>query len=156
MSNWKNTGIEIATQAAALTGLVASGLPTKFNPQSKPLKVLKNGTLYTVANEISEKVLTGQSKLFDMPTGANEALANDIVYYGALDYVVSELGVDDVLYDFISDVSPLPDSVNRVLAPASIIVGSKMTVRIMDVNDGDNPLTNWILRPVSSVLKLVS
>ena len=154
--NWKDTAKEIGVQSLALTGLVMSGLPQKFNPQSKVLKAGKNGAIYTVANEISTKVLTGQSKLFDMPQGANVALMDDVAYYGGVDWVADVSGASEAVYGFVSDVSPLSDDLNANLAAAGIVVGAKTIARMIDVNDGDNPMTNWVLRPVSNALKVVS
>ncbi len=138
----KTTAAVMAVSALNIPGYLSNVLPS-----GNPGLYLADGISYALARDLVNQVSGGGSNLMNMNY---VALLDDTAYFAIASGVTDGTGVNTMLYDNISKLSPLSQNVNMGLTNGAIISGATAVANLLDVSTGNNMLFDFIRRPVST------
>ena len=138
----KTTGAIMAVSALNIPGYLSGVLPS-----GNPGLYLADGLSFGLARDLVNQITYGGSNLGNMNY---IGLLDDIAYFSIASGVADNTGVNMMLYNSVSQVSPLSQNMNIGLANGALISGATAVANLLDVTTGNNVLFDFIRRPIST------
>lgn len=150
MDNLKSLGYDILKTSAGVFVVRAANLPEMAESYLPgPTQRLADGVLYSTSREVVNIVSEGESKLTN---GDWIGLLDNIAFFTALSVGVNESGVGGAIVNAVNSVSPLQSNQNLIIAEGAIVSLGTVTAQYLDTVTGNNPIFDFIRRPVSTVM----
>ena len=157
MDTVKQTSVEIVKNTLAITAVDMTGANNLLAPFAKNqvTNIIVNGVKYTMADEVLNLVMYGNSNLIN---GNWYALADNVGYncivYGGLDYT----NAMPTVYDTIKPFIPLNPNIIGNIARATSMTGAKILISLLDaVDDQGNrtdTITRYFKRPITTAIAM--
>lgn len=155
ISTLTDFGYQTAKNTVGIMAVNMVGIPTqmkKVAPNLPGMGYALNGVTYGLAVD-AVRAVEGGSKLVN---GQYISLFDDMGFLGVFSAGLDLTGADKAVFDAVKQFSPLSHDMNINLTEGALVSGGLAVANILDKATGENKLFDFIRRPVSESMKMLS